>query len=162
MRFRNIDIEELIKLMKENGVSEINLKEGRASIEIKMGGNNKIIQAVESIAEPVVTATIPKKEENAPKETVEAKEESKKEENNYYEVKSPMVGTFYRAPAPDADPFVEVGDKVKVGQTLCIVEAMKNMNEIETEVDGIVKEICVENAKPVEYGQVLFKIEPIE
>jgi acetyl-CoA carboxylase biotin carboxyl carrier protein len=76
------------------------------------------------------------------------------------EVTSPMVGTFYRAPAPDADPFVEVGDRVKVGQTLCILEAMKLMNELEAEVSGVISEIAVENAEPVEYGQVLFRISP--
>jgi acetyl-CoA carboxylase biotin carboxyl carrier protein len=76
------------------------------------------------------------------------------------EVTSPMVGTFYRAPAPDADPYVEVGDRVKVGQTLCILEAMKLMNELEAEVSGVISEIAVENAEPVEYGQVLFRIAP--
>ena len=76
------------------------------------------------------------------------------------EVKSPMVGTFYRAPAPEAPPYVEVGSVVKKGQTLCILEAMKLMNELECEVDGIVREILVENTDPVEYGQVLFRIEP--
>jgi acetyl-CoA carboxylase biotin carboxyl carrier protein len=76
------------------------------------------------------------------------------------EVTSPMVGTFYRAPAPDADPYVDVGDHVKVGQTLCILEAMKLMNELEAEVAGTIVKIAVENAEPVEYGQVLFYIQP--
>jgi len=76
------------------------------------------------------------------------------------EVAAPMVGTFYRAPAPDAPPYVEVGDRVQVGDTLCIIEAMKLMNELECEVAGTVAEVCVENADPVEYGQVLFRIEP--
>lgn len=76
------------------------------------------------------------------------------------DVTSPMVGTFYRAPAPDADPYVEVGDRVKVGQTLCILEAMKLMNELESEVAGTVADILVENAEPVEYGQILFRIKP--
>jgi len=76
------------------------------------------------------------------------------------EVTSPMVGTFYRAPGPDADPYVEVGDHVKVGQTLCILEAMKLMNELEAEVAGTIVKIAVENAEPVEYGQVLFHIQP--
>ena len=76
------------------------------------------------------------------------------------EVTSPMVGTFYRAPAPDADTFVEVGDRVRVGQTLCILEAMKLMNELEAEISGTIKEIAVENAEPVEYGQVLFRVLP--
>src|SRR5690606_40365159 len=79
---------------------------------------------------------------------------------NLIEVKSPMVGTFYRAPAPEAPPYVEVGSRVTKGQTLCILEAMKLMNELESEVDGIVREILVANAEPVEYGQVLFRIEP--
>ena len=75
-------------------------------------------------------------------------------------VASPMVGTFYRAPNPTASPFVEIGDVIKKGQTLCIIEAMKLMNEIEADVDGIVMDILVENAKPVEYGQKLFSIQP--
>jgi acetyl-CoA carboxylase biotin carboxyl carrier protein len=81
-------------------------------------------------------------------------------ESGLVEVTSPMVGTFYRAPAPDADPYVEVGDRVSVGQTLCILEAMKLMNELEAEISGTIKEIAVENAEPVEYGQVLFRILP--
>lgn len=76
------------------------------------------------------------------------------------EVTSPMVGTFYRSPAPEAPSYVEVGSRVVKGQTLCILEAMKLMNELESEVQGIVREICVENAEPVEYGQVLFRVEP--
>jgi len=75
-------------------------------------------------------------------------------------VKSPMVGTFYRAPAPEAPNYVELGSKVSRGQTLCILEAMKLMNELESEVTGTVREICVDNGEPVEYGQVLFRIEP--
>lgn len=78
----------------------------------------------------------------------------------WVEVKSPMVGTFYQAPAPEAPPYVEVGSRVSKGQTLCILEAMKLMNELESEVSGIVREICIENGQPVEYGQVLFRIEP--
>ena len=76
------------------------------------------------------------------------------------EVESPMVGTFYRAPAPDAPAYVEVGDRVQKGQTLCILEAMKLMNELEAEVAGTVREICIGNGEPVEYGQVLFRIDP--
>lgn len=76
------------------------------------------------------------------------------------EVKSPMVGTFYRAPAPEAPPYVEVGSIVSTGQTLCILEAMKLMNEMESEVEGVIREILVDNADPVEFGQVLFRVEP--
>lgn len=77
------------------------------------------------------------------------------------EVQSPMVGTFYRAPSPEAPPYVEVGDIVRPGQVLCIIEAMKIMNEIEAEVAGKIIEICVDNAQPIEFGQVLFRIEPL-
>ena len=80
-------------------------------------------------------------------------------ERNAQAITSPMVGTFYRAPAPNADPFVEIGDLVKKGQTLCIIEAMKLMNEIESDADGVVTAIHVENGKPVEYGQKLFAIQ---
>ena len=80
--------------------------------------------------------------------------------DGFMRVEAPMVGTFYRAPQPGAPPFVEVGDAVAVGQTLCILEAMKLMNELESEIDGIVREVLVENTEPVEFGQVLFRIEP--
>ncbi|HEY7638034.1 MAG TPA: acetyl-CoA carboxylase biotin carboxyl carrier protein [Gemmatimonadales bacterium] len=76
------------------------------------------------------------------------------------EIKSPMVGTFYKAPEPGADPYVKVGGRITPGQTVCIIEAMKIMNEIEAEVSGVVREICVEDAQPVEYGQVLFRVDP--
>lgn len=80
--------------------------------------------------------------------------------SNWVDVESPMVGTFYRAPAPEAPPYVDVGTRVSKGQTLCILEAMKLMNELEAEVDGVVQEILVQNGDPVEYGQALFRIEP--
>jgi acetyl-CoA carboxylase biotin carboxyl carrier protein len=79
---------------------------------------------------------------------------------NLVEIKSPMVGTFYRSPAPDREPFADLGDRISRGDTLCIIEAMKLMNELESEVDGIVREICMSNGDPVEYGQVLFRVEP--
>ena len=82
------------------------------------------------------------------------------EDAGWVEVESPMVGTFYRAPAPEAPPYVEIGTRVSKGQTLCILEAMKLMNELEAELDGVVREILVQNGDPVEYGQHLFRIEP--
>jgi acetyl-CoA carboxylase biotin carboxyl carrier protein len=81
-------------------------------------------------------------------------------ETGLVDVKSPMVGTFYRAPAPEAPPYVEVGSRITKGQTLCILEAMKLMNELESEVEGVMRQVLVENADPVEYGQVLFRIDP--
>lgn len=84
-----------------------------------------------------------------------------KTENNLHYITSPMVGTFYRAPNPSSPPFIEIGDTVKKHQTLCIIEAMKLMNEIESDIDGIVEEILVENGKPVEFGQKLFALKPL-
>ncbi len=96
-------------------------------------------------------------EEDSGRAPQEADSESK---SRLVDVTSPMVGTFYRAPAPEAPPYVEVGSTVTKGQTLCILEAMKLMNEMESEVEGVVREVLVENSEPVEYGQVLFRIEP--
>jgi acetyl-CoA carboxylase biotin carboxyl carrier protein len=81
-------------------------------------------------------------------------------EDGWVEITSPMVGTFYRAPSPGADPFTDVGSRIAPGETLCIIEAMKLMNELEAEIEGTVREILVENGEPVEYGQVLFRVEP--
>ena len=96
----------------------------------------------------------------APAEKSDAKHQAgeTKKSSNSHEVKSPLVGTFYAAPKPDAPNFVEIGSKVKKGQTLCIVEAMKNFNEIECEVDGVIEEISVKNGDLVEFGKVLFRI----
>ncbi len=81
-------------------------------------------------------------------------------DHGWADVTSPMVGTFYRAPSPDADAFTEVGKRISAGDTLCIIEAMKLMNELEAELEGTIREICVEDGDPVEYGQVLFRVEP--
>lgn len=82
-------------------------------------------------------------------------------ESKFTEIKSPMVGTFYRAPAPDAQPYVDKGQSIKKGDVLCIIEAMKLMNEIKAEVSGVVRDILIENGEPVEFGQVMFLIEPV-
>jgi acetyl-CoA carboxylase biotin carboxyl carrier protein len=82
------------------------------------------------------------------------------EEKKYKEIKSPIVGTFYRAPSPDGEPYTDVGSQIKPGNVLCIVEAMKLMNEIEADIAGTIVKVCVENGKPVEYNQVLFLVEP--
>ncbi len=157
--FRVNEVKELIELMKENDVEELIVKNGKQSIEIRKKG-----AFVQTTSTPIITQSAPIQSVPAPSTTEPANKEnvdSKKpdETENYHEIKAPLVGTFYRAPAPDKDPFVKVGDEVTPGQTLCIVEAMKNMNEIESDVKGIVKKICVENAQMVEFGQVLFKIE---
>ncbi|MEO0948485.1 MAG: acetyl-CoA carboxylase biotin carboxyl carrier protein [Cyanobacteria bacterium J06641_5] len=120
------------------------------------------------VAPPAIAATVPIVAGSptvaapAPEavETVAPPPPSRKEEK-FLEVPSPMVGTFYRAPAPGEAPFAEVGDRIRLGQTVCIIEAMKLMNEIEAEAEGEIVEICVENAEPVEFGQVLMRLRPL-
>ncbi|SMB98582.1 oxaloacetate decarboxylase, alpha subunit [Thermanaeromonas toyohensis ToBE] len=141
------DIVELIKALEETGVTELNLESEGVKVSIRRGSTSAVpspasgpVQAYEQLVPP------PVKEEPSPATEI-------------VEVKAPLVGTFYRAPAPDAPPFVEIGSRVKPGQTLCIIEAMKLMNEITADIHGRVVEILVENGQPVEYGQVLFRLE---
>ena len=163
MNLKDNDIEKLIKIMQENDVSELNVKKGNIAIEIKRGQGYIVEKTIgqmpisipngtikDVISEPANVKETPRKQKSAEEESITSR---------YYEIKSPLVGTFYQASAPDADSFVEVGDHIKKGDTLCIVEAMKSMNEIEADVNGVVKEICIENANLVEYDQVLFRIE---
>ena len=142
------EIKNLINDIGESNVDEVNL-EFPDGIKISVKKNNPVVKEVikENIKEKV--------ESN--KETITNKEEKDCEEN-YKLVKSPMVGTFYSKSAPTAKPFVKVGDKVIKGQTLCIIEAMKLMNEIESEYDGEIVEVCVKDDEMVEFGEVLFKI----
>ncbi|RKY84611.1 acetyl-CoA carboxylase biotin carboxyl carrier protein, partial [candidate division KSB1 bacterium] len=106
----------------------------------------------------IITIPEEKPDENKTKPSISVEQKNEKE-NSYYEIKSPMVGTFYRAPSPDSEPYVKEGDRVRVGQVLCIIEAMKLMNEIESDVNGTIVKILTENAQPVEYNQSLFLIE---
>jgi acetyl-CoA carboxylase biotin carboxyl carrier protein len=136
------------------------INRGGESYEIQRGKNldETIVKSASWRREEAETLTpIEKKPEEIAKEKIERKEE-KKEGNNIAEIKTPIVGTFYRAPSPDSEPFVDIGSQIRKGDTLCIVEAMKSMNEIESEVDGIIKEILAENGKMVEYDQTLFKV----
>lgn len=144
----NIDeIRAIIDLLKDTDISEISIEKEGVRLRLKreryIGGFDVLQQRVP--------------------EAGRAKDASQPEEDttNLYTVTSPIVGTFYRAASPDAEPFVEVGTRVKKGQVLCIIEAMKLMNEIESEVDGVVVRILVENGQPVEYGEPLFLIEPL-
>ena len=144
-------IESLMKLMRQYDVTELSLETGDgASIDLAIGA--RIDAPMAMAAAPVLAApqaaVAPPSNDPAPANA-----------NNFSEVQSPMVGTFYSAPKPGSPNFVKVGDKVSVGQTLCIVEAMKLMNEIESEVTGTVREILVDNAGAVQFGQVLFRIE---
>jgi acetyl-CoA carboxylase, biotin carboxyl carrier protein len=150
---RKLDLElisEIIKIFKESDIAELELSTKDFKIKLSKFGE---IQAVTTVPLNNLQPSQVSQAQETPK--VEKKEEDK----NLHIIRSPMVGTFYRAPAPGAKPFVEVGSRVKKGDVLCIIEAMKIMNEIKSDVSGVVKEILVENGQPVEYNQPIFKIE---
>lgn len=154
---RKEEIEELIRLVEESQINELEVTDGRKKIRISKGG---VIQAVGVPAAQPAPQTAPASPSAAA--TDAAAQETAGEESlasNLKQIVSPMVGTFYSAPAPGSEPFVDVGHAVAVGQTVCIVEAMKLMNEIGSDFNGVVRKILIENAQPVEYGQPLFLIE---
>ncbi len=147
-------VKKVLKLVEESKVNEIELEEKGVRIRITKNANN--VGIVHQTAPPVM---LPQGSPAAAPVVQTAPEAAPAPEKKYHEVKSPIVGTFYRAPAPDAANYVEVGQSVEEGTVLCIVEAMKLMNEIESDSTGKVVKICVENGKPVEYNQVLFLVE---
>jgi oxaloacetate decarboxylase alpha subunit len=136
-------IRELIAIVQESNIAEVTIEEGETRVTVR--------RSDERLEEIAAVLPIAAEEEPVPVEPLA----------DLIRIESPMVGTFYRAPAPDHDPFVDVGDAVAPGQTLCILEAMKLMNEVKAEAEAIVRSICVENAEPVEYGQLLFELEPL-
>lgn len=144
-------IRKLIKLVQSSDLTEIEVTEGDQTVRI-----SRQHPVAHSVAAAHYAAVAPPPMAAAP--IPAPVEESADEENT---VTSPMVGTFYRSPSPDADSFVNVGQKVKKGDVLCIIEAMKMMNEIEAEYDGVVDSVLIENATPVEYGQPIFVITPL-
>jgi acetyl-CoA carboxylase biotin carboxyl carrier protein len=148
------ELRHLIRLVQKTGIGEIELNSGGRSVRISANpaGAGTWVSAPAPAAAAAPHA--------APAPAAEAKPAADPD-SHLKPVVSPMVGTFYRSPAPDADPFVEVGDVIEVGQTVCIIEAMKLMNEIEAETKGRVVRILVENAQPVEFGQKLFLVEPL-
>ena len=158
-----MDYKEIKKLMDYMGESkidslEIEFPEG---IKIKMKKNTEkevLITQPKNIIEASAPMTVPVVKENQETSLVKSEESKENQEENFKVVKSPMVGTFYASSSPEKAPFVKIGDKVHKGQVLCIVEAMKLMNEIESEFDGEIVEICVKNEDVVEYGTPLFKI----
>jgi len=142
-------LKKIVRIVENSTVDEIEIKEEGLHVRISKKGVAPASYVQATPAVPVAAAP--------PAETAPVVQQEPK----YIEIKSPIVGTFYRAPAPDADNYVEVGQIVQPKQVLCIVEAMKLMNEIESDVSGRVIKILVENAQPVEYNQVLFLIEPV-
>lgn len=150
-----INYEEILKLI--GLLEEKNLSQFELEVE---GFKIKIARALPA-AGPTTSVVFPDRMPYQGAPAAPGAASAPSEEAGLHFVTSPMVGTFYRAPSPTSPPFVEAGDQVKKGQTLCIVEAMKLMNEIDADIDGIVKDICCENAKPVEFGAKLFSILPL-
>jgi acetyl-CoA carboxylase biotin carboxyl carrier protein len=144
-------IKKLIELVEESGISELEITEGEESVRIHRGGSSVPVQYAAPAPVAAVAAPAPAQ---APAAVASASEVI-----SGHVVKSPMVGTFYRSSSPDSKAFVEVGQKVNVGDTLCIVEAMKMMNQIEADKSGVVKQILVDNQEPVEFDQPMFVIE---
>ncbi len=151
------EIRDLIDFISNSGLDEVNIETQEFKISVKK--NSPVVNAV--VEAPLVSAPVQQVAETLPMpvQPVASPNESD-EQNNYIEIKSPMIGTFYLTANPEADPFVTVGDTVKVGQTVCIVEAMKLFNEIESEYSGEIVKILVENASPVEFDQPLFLVDP--
>lgn len=168
------EIQELIKLVNKSNLTEFKMKDGefQLSIRTKKFGkvrSQQIIQPQQQIV-PVQTPMAPMQVPAAVPASAPAKAKPAEaaaenggntaDEENYLEVKSPMVGTFYRSPSPDKPSYIKPGQQIEVGDVVCIVEAMKLFNEIESEVSGRIVDILVEDASPVEYDQVLFRVDP--
>jgi acetyl-CoA carboxylase biotin carboxyl carrier protein len=145
------EIREILELLKGSDVSEFELGRGDTVLKLRRGPANAPVALSPAPAPPAASVRPAEEPPAAPKAPAKP---------NYKEIVSPIVGTFYRAPAPDAAPFVEVGTRVVKGQVLCIVEAMKIMNQIESDTTGTIAAILVENAQPVAYGQALFHVTP--
>lgn len=154
------EIQDLINFISKSGLDEVNIETEEFKIKVKKQSEVKqVVQAAPAAPSPApAPAAAPAQSESKPAESKEAS--SGGDDSKYVEIKSPMIGTFYRTPNPESPSFVNVGDSVKAGDTVCIVEAMKLFNEIESEVSGKIVKVLVENATPVEYDQPLFLVDP--
>lgn len=149
-------IKKIIKLVEHSSIDEIELEEDGKKIRVARNRNTETyLQNVPTVHQSMPFALPQTQTIEQPK----SEAQSAPTEQKYHEIRSPIVGTFYKAPSPDAEPYVEVGHSIKAGTVLCIVEAMKLMNEIESDCEGTVVKIMVENGKPVEYNQILFLIQ---
>lgn len=154
------EIKELIKLVSEAGVSEVEVERGDFKIAIKKVEEKVIVQSTAPVMQPQVVMATPAAP-SAPATPAAPAAPVNDHASNLITIKSPMIGTFYKSSSPDKPAFVGVGDEIKPGKVLCIVEAMKLFNEIESEVSGRIVKVLVENASPVEYDQPLFLVEPM-
>jgi acetyl-CoA carboxylase biotin carboxyl carrier protein len=158
------EIQNLIRFVAKSGASEVKLEMGDVKITIRTGshrgkGESTIIQQLPTTAAPQVQM-IQQQDENQSVPVAAETKPSSDEDSKYVTIKSPIIGTFYRKSAPDKPPFVEVGDSIKEGDVLCIIEAMKLFNEIESEVNGKIVKVLIDDSSPVEFDQPLFLIDP--
>lgn len=159
------ELRDLLTVINQTDIAEFTLKSGDFELVVRKGNHNgEPLSAAETSSDlaekpapPAVLPNLPIAATPPPAATPPA---APRVNDRLVDVISPMVGTFYRAPAPDEPPFVNIGDRIRVGQTVCIIEAMKLMNELEAEVSGEIVEILVSNGEPVEYGQVLMRVNP--
>ena len=149
-------IQDLIKFVHKSGVNEVSIEENDFKITIKTNQAPTVVTATIPAAAPLAAAPAPVAAAPAA-----AAAPAVSESDNYITIKSPMIGTFYRSASPDKPAFVNVGDEIKVGQVLCVVEAMKLFNEIEAEISGRIVKVLVDNASPIEFDQPLFVVEPV-
>lgn len=165
------EIQELIKFVSKSGVSEVEIEDKDFKINIKTPPYRKgkliesqqVVTVVPQAQQTIDAQATPAQvsvQATAPVAAAPVKVEEKNEEANYVAIKSPMIGTFYRKPTPDKPEFVKVGDNISVGDTVCVIEAMKLFNEIEAEVSGKIVKVLVDDTSPVEFDQVLFLIDP--
>jgi oxaloacetate decarboxylase alpha subunit len=149
------ELKELIEILKDTDISELEIERSGTKVRLRKGGDVTFHPAMPRMEYPPAALVAP-----AAPETPAAEKPAPPAKSTQIRVTSPIVGTFYRASSPDKPPYVETGDVVKKGQVLCIIEAMKLMNEIESEASGKIVQILIESGQPVEYGQPLFVIEP--
>ncbi|MGH7725249.1 MAG: acetyl-CoA carboxylase biotin carboxyl carrier protein [Candidatus Eiseniibacteriota bacterium] len=156
------EIKRLIQLVQKSGIGELEVTEGGRTIRIATQSSVQAHGPVSYVVGSPAVAPLPAPSAGATAApgTTAGEAPGRAAESHLVPIVSPMVGTFYRSPAPDADPYVELNSQVEIGQTVCIIEAMKLMNEIESESRGRIVRILVENAQPVEYGQTLFLVDP--
>ena len=156
------ELQQLIELVQSTGIGELEVAAGGRSVRISATSAGTVVhESPAPMPGPARGAAGHPATHGAPAPTAAAPAPAADPDAHLKAILSPMVGTFYRAPAPDADPFVEIGDIVEVGQTVCIIEAMKLMNEIEAETKGRVVRVLIDNAQAVEFGQKLILVEPI-
>lgn len=159
------EIQDLIKFVAKSGVSEVEIEMKGVKLLIKTGNNQApVVQALPpspAIIQAAVPAQVPvQAPAPSPVPSPAPSPKTSEDTSKYVEIKSPMIGTFYRRPSPDKEPFVKVGDEIKPGTVLCVIEAMKLFNEIESEISGRIVKVLVEDATPVEYDTPLFLVDP--